>query len=306
MHFSLVVLASAIVSWLVTTLLTQPISTPRARWRARVLLAMRASDAAVVDTVSKILHSAHDPLSVKIDLLLECRCAQDAKGGQMPTPVLRSACRVKHVRCKPGGHARRLRRLVKHFLSGGDEDDFVLVVDPRAELVDGWDAALAHWMQACPDGSLLTAPAVKRQTDDARFPTLKLTEAGDVVRGPSRSFAACQDALVSLVPVVCWCPEWTAGRPRTFLHSWPSTTNAASEMPDALKHGTLMAPLAPLATAPDPSVFVREDVPGAIGGLANAHLQGLTPDAEEVECIVKFGSVSEANFRIKVGGGADA
>ena len=306
MHFSFFVLASAVVMWCVTTILYQPISAPKTRWRVRVLLAMRARDPTVFETVSKIMNSARFPRSVKIDLLLECKTPEDTTLGHMPTPLLRSSCRVKHVKLKRSGHAKRLRRLVKHFIRADDDDDFCIVVDSRVELVDGWDDTLHGWIQKCPAGTLLTGPAVRRETDAPRFPTLQKVESASgkevakVVRGPSRPFAVFQDAIATVTPTVCWCSEWTASTPETLLFSWPTSTIAASEIPLKCHSTTMMTTLSPLVTAADPRAFLREDVPGIVEGVTSAQLIGLTSDADEVECIVKFGSVSDAEFRIKV------
>ena len=170
------------------------------------------------ESVWSLLTRASNPRNVRVKVLLECR-SEDDTTDDVDTQ-LRGYASVSHARAPANENdvCRRVRRLVRHFLSNTDSR-VVVLGDHRIRLTVGWDECISH-LKLPPPPAVLTATA---SSHAAGFPTL-LHANGRLRRGSSRAFPndAADDAAV--VPSVCWCPELTVAY-ASALHAWPDTAS---------------------------------------------------------------------------------
>ena len=191
--------------------------------------------------------------------------------------------------------ARRMRRALRRNLQG---DESVLVfLDAHARLLYGWEESILRMVEEAGNRTVLTAPCAAPD-GSARFPTLT----GDPARrGPCRAFPT--PASASSAPSVAVCYEFCAAHPDAFhaIHEWvPSGSRQADVL--AQSGVRCAVPAMPLIEF-DRGVDARyaDDVPGIRAGTRSARV-GLTEEAGERECILKFGSCRAARLTLQFEG----
>lgn len=288
-HLAILVLSVAILYSLASALVgrmfgyTPP---PPAPWRARVLLLAPIS----CDWKSILNHTiqtSHAPQCLQVRILAEVD--QFSESTELETASLRAVCRLSHTRARPGLRAPgRARRLLRHFGEDGGAD-FTVLLDPRTELMPGWDAKIASLLSASSPFTILSCPGSKGGIPC--FPTL-LRSTG--ARGSSLPF--CVRNQDTTTPTVCWCAEATAGRPEAFQKWGATLRHAKSAWSSTTKYHQI--PTTALCTAPA-LTFQKEDAGEPEGSVTRSMELGLSANASVEEQILKFGSTQAAEVALR-------
>ena len=243
------------------------------------------------DVLMHVLARARYPRRLNFGVLLECTRPEDADLGDVDAD-LRGIALVEHVRApRTEDPARRIRRLARHFVRG--DESVVVFLDPRTRVVHAWDATLTTLLRHAPSQAILSAPTSDRVP---AFPTLRVRSTGSVARAPARAFEGPEAPVA--VPSVCWCSEFTAGRPQAFS-GWPRKLAVHSGAAQSV--GVHVVPACTLVEANETlAEALLDDDEGCADMHCGAHERvGLTRDADDAECIQKFGSSRAARLALE-------
>lgn len=234
--------------------------------------------------VWSLLTQAREPQRVRVHVLLECFSEHDTV--EDVDTQLRGYATLSHARAPNDARdaCRRVRRLVRHFVSDTDAR-MVVLGDHRVRLSSGWDAAIAGVQLPDAPGALTAAACAHA----AGFPTLAYAD-GRVRRAEARAFPKDVASDSTLAPSVCWCPELTVARAST-LRAWPRVSSCvALQVPLYLLAHPLVEPDADLERR------MLDCDPGVHGAPPQRHTRVGLCSRDDWEATLKFGSARAARL----------
>lgn len=235
-----------------------------------------------MEVVHRYVRTCSNRYDLLFGILIECERMTDVvEYDEASYP--RDRVMIHHtVRIDAENHARRLRKLLRRFVSG--MEDMVVFVDARVSPVFGWDT---HLVDATKDAkTVVTCPLCVHA---CAFPTLRRRSNGEVVRDEARAFVHAGPAG-TFVASVCLCHEFVACHPM----SVPT---------DSVGQVKVVVPAFPVVCAVAPSVeedVLDHNLQVQSSGLTNSQRLGLSVSPNGLEMYHKYGSASSARLAIKL------
>lgn len=297
-HVSVVIFVVAVVAALVRRLvggrvLSPPLSNRPSRLVSVLFAAPAASDWR--DVLWHLVTRAREPRAgLHVHVLLECTEYEEVEQLGNVDSELRAFAQVHLApRARNRDPARVVRRLARRFVRG--DEALVVVLDPRARLVHGWNDLLWDLLEEH-DGPdvVLSCPTAVDEGTTATFPTMRARSNGTAARDASRPFKSMARVAV---PSVCWCAELTACAPAA-LRDWPhkSSTLSAVAQTSGRHHVVPAVPVVESGDLEEEFLEAEEGTPNV--AVDRAARVGLTPHASDEERIRKFGSSRDAELAV--------
>lgn len=252
--------------------------------------------------VVRYLQSASRPEGVEFGILLQCDAVADVFK-EHEDSLYRRVVTIHHcTRLDDEKHERRVRRMARTFLTG--QETAVIFADPRLVVRWGWDGVALRTAASLTNDDVVSVPCSAQH--DVAFPVLRVNSAGMLVRDAAKPFshATTLDDATTHVPSVCWCTEFTLGRPLAF-DAWPNKRVSWWEQMDAKHHWVLTAPVLERATESlEEHVLDVNYAPSETlernASVASLAVLGLSARPSELECMHKYGSSRAARMAVKL------
>jgi hypothetical protein len=189
--------------------------------------------------------------------------------------------------------------MARAFLMG--QETSVIFADPRRVVRWGWDEIAQRTAVSLTNDDVVSVPCSVEH--DATFPVLRVNSAGMLVRDTAKplSHPTSSDDATTHIPSVCWCTEFTLGRPFAF-DTWPNKRVSWWEQMDKKQHWVLTTPvLERVSESLEEHVLDVNYAPSTtLDRNPSLATLGLTSHPSELECMHKYGSSRAARMAVKL------